>query len=143
MIEKWTPEDIIHAQDNHKYLLITNGTELILRCVGHQEQNKRLTAGVYELELNYPCSLHSKNWTLLSTFQHVLYGNLRSDPSLIHANLSITHLFQTNYQANSLLLDSTYMSAVDRKLITVNDDLLKPINPLYPTSYTRYFWHFF
>ena len=60
--------DVVHHFNDDHYILQMGGTELTLHCSGQAEQRRPLAPGVYEITLNYPCSLQGNNWTLSSIF---------------------------------------------------------------------------
>ena len=56
MIEKHLPLDRVFPIEQNQYILVTDGAELALWCVGHTEQTTVVAAGVFEITLAFPCS---------------------------------------------------------------------------------------
>ena len=65
MIEKRLPVDCVFAIEQNQYILVTDWAELALRCAGRTEQSTVVDAGVLEITLAFPCSLHSATWKLV------------------------------------------------------------------------------
>ena len=61
VVQRRIPIDTIHPHQNNGLVLTTNGTTLIKRCAGQVERAATLEAGVYRLQLTFPCSLHGKD----------------------------------------------------------------------------------
>lgn len=140
ILQRRLPVDVVYPQNSNKFIFITNGTKMALRCAGQAEQPTVLKAGVYELSLDYPCSLNSQNWTLLSTFQRTLNITLRPRPFHFALNVTFTELFLDQLQLDSSVYDLPALSPVDRKQLTVRD-LITPVLSKAPVSVMRYLWH--
>ena len=94
MFEKRLPLDRVHSLEQNKYVLITDGTELALRCAGRSEQIAVIKAGVFEITLQPPCSLHSQTWKLLPIYQRTINLTLAQKDIRFEINVSIADLFQ-------------------------------------------------
>ena len=72
VIEKRLPLDGVFPVEQNQYILVTDTAELALRCAGHTEQTTVVAAGVFEITLAFPCSLHSATWKLVLIYQRTL-----------------------------------------------------------------------
>ena len=105
--EKRLPLDRIFPVEQNQYILVTEGAELALRCAGHTEQTTVVAAGVFEITLVFPCSLHSATCQLVPVYQRILNLTLSPSSKGIHftVNDSIADLFQEHIkQDRSVIL---------------------------------------
>ena len=86
------PIDAIHPHQHSGFVLTTGGTTLIRRCAGEAESTTVLQAGVFHIELNFPCSLHGTDWTLRTIFSRKLNKTLHTEPARPPVNFTITDL---------------------------------------------------
>ena len=142
MFEKRLPLDRVHSLEQNKYILITDGTELALRCAGRSEQIAVVKAGVYEITLRTPCSLHSQTWKLLPIYQRTINLTLAPRDIRFEVNISIADLFQEHLKHDPLIFGLAEMEAVDRKQIEMSA-LLQPIAVTSLGSWKKHFWHMF
>ena len=126
------PLDVVHPRGQNRYTLITNGTELALRCTGRIERTTRLPAGVYQLTLESPCTLHGTNWTLPSTFRRSLHLPLTNRKPGLSLNFSFVDIFQDQLRYDSFRANISALGAVDRPQIPLgqflSDSSLLPQN---------------
>lgn len=141
-MERRMPMDMVYPQEYNHYILITGGTALVLRCAGESEQSTTLNPGVYRLTLKFPCTLHSDEWTLSSTFQRSLNATLQDRPEKIRINFTISDMFSNISNGDPLIYDLKQMDPVDRKQISVSD-FTQPFDFKFTTSKSRYLWHLF
>lgn len=142
LFEKRLPLDTVHPMEYDKYVLVTDGTELALRCAGDTEQSTTVKAGVFEITLTYPCSLHGKTWKLLPTFQRSLNVTLSPEDIHVHVNVTIADLFEECYEHDPLAFGLSEMEAVDRKQINVSS-LVQPVDFYFPKVWKKKLWHGF
>ena len=140
VLQRRFPMDTVHPIEYNKYILVTDGTELALRCAGTPEQRTQITSGVYELTLAYPCYLHAENWRLTPTYQRFINVTLESEVIPLHVNDTIVDMFNAQVAYDPTVFGLADMEPVDRKQITVND-LAQPFGP--PMSSNRNKWHGF
>ena len=74
------------------------GTELTLCCSGQAERRRPLAPGVYEITLNYPCTLHGKNWTLSSIFHRTYNAILETKSVDFNLNMSLNTMFNVTLE---------------------------------------------
>ncbi len=142
VMERRSPFDRVYPQVFNTYILITSGTDLILRCEGLPESAESLTAGVYKLDLEHPCSLHGVDWKLSPTFQRQLNISLHAQEIGFNVNVTFTELFSNLSVLDPLILDLELMDEVDRKQINVRD-LLEPADPRLSQWTRKRAWHGF
>lgn len=124
IIEKRFPLDTVHPIAYDDYILITDGTQLALRCADAAENIVTVAAGVYRITLPFPCNLYGTEWTLKSTFQRTLNLTLRTQEANVHVNITIADLFNEKYELDPFRLNLTQMNAVDRRQLKVSDLVL-------------------
>ena len=107
--------DVIHHFNDDRYVLQTGGTELILRCSGQAEQRQTLVPGVYEITMNYPCSLHGNNWTLSSIFHRSSNVTLEFEPVACNVNVSLSTMFNVTLELDLTAFGLQELSPVDRR----------------------------
>ena len=73
---------LMYTLQNSGFVLTINGTTLIKRCAGQAERAAILEAGVYRLQLTFPCSLQGKDWALKTTFARESNRTLQADSDL-------------------------------------------------------------
>ena len=86
------PMDTIAPHHRNGFVLTTNGTTLIRGCVGLAERETVLQAGVYHIELEFPCSLHGKDWLLRTIFSRRINKTLNPEPARQPVNVTITDM---------------------------------------------------
>ncbi len=139
IVERRFPFDTIDRIGHEEYVLVTNGTQLALRCAGRAERTATVDAGVYKIRLNFPCHLHGTKWTLRSTFQHEVNVTLKTNESPFQLNVTIAELFKKQYEFDAFKLNLTTMNAVDRRQIKVFD-LVNPLTDAFQTP-SKKVWH--
>lgn len=142
IFERRLPIDVVRFVTYNTFVLITNGTELALRCAGRHEQLLTIGAGVYELRLEYPCNLHGSDWILKSTFRRSVNLTLESREIPFPLNASITEKFRKQIAFDPFVFDLTGLDVVDRKPLTV-DELMNPQTFQKVPSAKKYLWHLF
>lgn len=142
VLERRLPIDTVDAIEYNRYILITSGAELILRCSGHVEQLIVITSGVYEISLNYPCTLFGNEWKMVYVFQRTINVTLVTKEIKFDINQSVADLFENHYEVDRLVFDLHEMDAVDRKQVVVRD-LLQPLGFQKKQSIVKYLWHLF
>lgn len=101
-----------------------------------------ITSGVYEVSLDYPCTLFGNEWKMVSVFQRSINVSLVTKNVDFRINQSITDLFEDHYTVDPLVFDLHEMDAVDRRQIVVRD-LLQPLGFQKTPSIRKYLWHLF
>ena len=96
MVQRRIPIDTIHPHQNIGFVLATNGSTFIKRCASQAERAATLEAGVYRLQLTFPCSLHGKDWTLKTTFTRETNITLQADSARTQVSYSITEMLTHN-----------------------------------------------
>ncbi len=142
-MKRRVPIDVVHPQIANIYVLITDGTELILRCEGRPERSTNLLSGVYRLVLDYPCSLHGTNWNLLPIFQRRYNISLQAAEVPFTITTSIEDLFSNLTDWNPLVLDLNELDPVDRKQFTfgdLQDDSISPPQRIKNQNIWHSFW---
>ena len=79
--------------------------ELTLHCSGQAEQRQPLAPGVYEIILNYPCSLYGNNWTLSSIFHRTYNATLEAQSVDFNLNMSLSTMFNVTLDLNPNVFD--------------------------------------
>ncbi len=141
VMQKRVPFDIVHPLAGDTYVLITGGTELALRCSGRAELRTTLEAGVYKLVLEYPCSLHGTDWTLLSTFQRALNITLQTRQITFQVNATISSMFDRQFIQNPLAFNLSELDGVDRKQLSIDELSSPPVNFDFGTPLKTKLWH--
>ncbi len=132
----------VHPMEYNKYILVTDGTELALRCAGHTEQTTVVEAGVFEITMAFPCSLHGNNWNLLPTFQRSINVTLSPEDIRLEVNVTIADMFAVHYEHNPMVFGLSEMEAVDRKQLTVST-LSQPVDFHVGNTFSKKLWHSF
>ncbi len=139
-MQRRLPVDVVYPQVFNTYILITGGTDLVLRCEGRAERSTTLQAGAYRLELEYPCSLHGDNWNLSPTFQRSINVTLDQRELPFEINTTFADWFKNSTDYDPLILDLGKMDDVDRKQIAFGDFL--PQADMIPDwSGSNHTWH--
>lgn len=113
--------DVVHHFDDNTYILQTSGTTLTLRCSGRAEQSHLVVSGVYEIAMDYPCSLQGNNWTLSSVFQRTSNVTLGSESVDYNLDLSLGTMLNATLDLDPTAFGLQEMSPVDRRQIKVSD----------------------
>ena len=72
VIEKRLPLDRVFAVEQNRYILVTDGAELALRCAGHTEQTAVVAAG--DMHCLAACAVQLGNWCLSISATSVLHS---------------------------------------------------------------------
>ena len=129
-----------HYYADETYILITGGTELTLLCTARAEQRKTVAPGVYEIRLQYPCSLQSGEWLLSSVFQRSLNITLDPQPVGYVINITLTNVLNNTLSLDPTTFDLDMLKPVDRKQVQVSDITNPNLNFTRKTSIWHSFW---
>ncbi len=83
-----------------------------------------MAPGVYEITLNYPCSLHGNNWTLSSILHRTYNTTLESKSVGFNLSMSLSTMFNVTLELDPNVFDVKDLSPVDRRQIKVSDFLM-------------------
>ena len=103
MVQRRIPMDTVHPHQNSGFVMTKNGTTSIKRCAGQAERAATLEAGVYRLQLTFPCSLHGMDWTLKTTFTREINRTLQADSARSPVNYIASQKCRPTMNSMSLL----------------------------------------
>ena len=132
--------DLAFLSDFNMYTLITNGTELTMRCHGKASKIISITAGVYRFYIEYPCNLVAPKWTIYSSFVRTHIVSLKS--SFAYKLPRQTFLDSvTNLTLNPADYQLPLLRDVDRQQISLGQ--LVPVTYSTKSIYNRWWWSVF
>ena len=121
IVEHRMPLDLVHPQAPNTYILMTNGTDLALRCEGQSEVSTSVMSGVYRISLEPPCSLYGTGWHLVSTFQRSVNVSFHTQEVSFPVRDTIAGLFTNLSDFNPLVSELKLMKSMEQKELRIRD----------------------